>query len=154
MKRRIRTDSGVCGPLGLGRLWSGSASRKLAAALGWGGVDFGFAGGFCGLASAPLRIRLASAWLQVWLTFDWLGLASALLWIAFGSAWNCVRINWALVFVLYGLVWACFGFAGDRAWVGLELSCVGLGVSLVVLCVGLGLDSRCVRLGSCRLEIR
>ena len=56
-------------------------------------------------------------------------------------------------FVFYRLVWACFGSAGDRAWVGLELSWVGLGVSLVVLCVGLGLNSRCFRLGSCRFEI-
>ena len=98
--------------MGLGRLWSGSASRKLAAALGWGGVHFEFAGGFLwpcvGPASDQACVRLASS--MVGVRLDWACLSSALDRIRVGLKLRSHQLGFEFCFlwVGVGMLWLCW----------------------------------------------
>ena len=98
--------------MGLGRLWSGSASRKLAAALGWGGVHFEFAGGFLwpcvGPASDQACVRLASS--MVGVRLDWACLSSALDRIRVGLKLRSYQLGFEFCFlwVGVGMLWLCW----------------------------------------------
>ena len=140
MKRRIRTDSGVCGPMGLGRLWSGSASRKLAAALGWGGVHFGFAGGFLwpcvGPASDQACVSLASLMVGVELACDCL--SSALDRIRVGFELRSYRLGFGFCFIWVGVGvrWLCFGSGVGR--LGIALGRIGCQFGCAMCWLGRG----------------
>ena len=132
--------------MGLGRLWSRSASRKLAAALGWGWVHFEFAGGFLwpcvGPASDQACVRLASSMVDVRLA--WACLSSALDRVRVGLELRSYQLGFGFCFIWVGVGVRrlCFGSGVGR--LGFVLGRIGCQFGCAMCWPGLGFTLRSV----------